>query len=388
MTSFVRKHIQTWEAYVPGEQPPPSAPGTADNIIKLNTNENTQTLPAIYTALAASARSALPPLNRYPDPNATALRAAAAQALNIAAEQLVFANGSDELIAACLRAFLDPADAMIVSDPSYNAYSTYGELYNIAIQRITLDANFSFDPKLLSTLSGKVVFLAHPHAPSGSVFPAATLSAMLKTYRTKLFIIDEAYADFHNHTLLPLVGYHPNLIVLRTLSKAFGLAGLRVGYAASIRENIQALRKVLDPYNLSALAQTLATTAFTQLDALQVVIRKIIDTRENFTTMLNTLGFTTIPSAANFVLTRPSHFSFNDIAKSLTRAHCPASASSPPMSQTAQRACQLYKLLKTANILVRYFPQPRLNEYLRITIGTATEMQQVIAKLKSWHQPT
>ncbi|BBM89460.1 histidinol-phosphate aminotransferase [Spirochaetota bacterium] len=392
MNSFIRSHLHHWEAYVPGKQPKDLKIAPHHRIIKLNTNESPFILSEVSDRLQTLARSRSFHLNRYPDPSAEHLRATAGNILNIPQDHLVFANGSDEIISAIFRAYLGAGDSITLPSPTYGAYAVYSRLYNIKIEELELAADFLLSEENLTGTIGKVVFLPNPHAPSGNALAAKTLLSIIKKFPQKLFVIDEAYIDFNiKETLITEIANHPNLIILRTLSKAAALAGLRVGYAISRPDHIQILRKVLDPYNLNMIAQDLATLPFIHHKKIALLVQKIIAIRDKVTAELTTLGFKTIPSKTNFILTSPQNFTLHPkwtklrLEKTTPPKNTTDTTNSLPKSLPSSKAQAqlLYSLLTEHQILVRYFPTPRLAPYLRITIGTERDMKRVITVLRS-----
>ncbi len=356
----VSAELQHFDAYTPGEQP-------QENdlpLIKLNTNENP--FPAAKAVLTALQDFKAEQLRLYPDPSCLELRKAAAAALHLPAENLVFANGSDELLGAVFRAYLTKSDSLALCRPSYKAYQTYAHLYNIPIFWLDVDTAFHFNAKQLRQSSAKVCFLANPHSPSGTAMSSQQLLGIFKENPKKLFVVDEAYGDFFGDCLYTIATSCHNLLVIRTLSKSFSLAGLRLGYAVANVKIIQWMRKVLDPYNVNALTQALGKVAFQNFSAMQESCMQIKQIRKKFAKNLQSLGFSLPHSEANFILCKPPN-SWQKLGY-LTKSHSAAAA--------------VFKLLREQNILVRYFNEPGLHTSIRISIGLEQHMQQVFHVLK------
>jgi histidinol-phosphate aminotransferase len=331
-------------AYVPGEQP---APGRA--VIKLNTNENPyppspRVLAALHGAVDANVRL-------YPDPEAGGLRARAAALYGVPADHIMAGNGSDELIALVLRATIDPGARVAFPVPTYSLYDTLVAVQGGEIVHVPWPADFSLPPALAAARA-RVTFLCNPNSPSGTLVPRAEVERLAQAL-DGLLVVDEAYVDFAREHALDLVGRLDNVIVLRTLSKSFSVAGLRIGLAFASPALLAGLRTVKDSYNLSRLALAAAEAALDDVAAMRGNVARIVATRTRLVGALERLGFRVPPSEANFVLARR-----------------------PGVDQTP-----VARALAARNILVRHFATPTLQDALRITVGTDSEIDTLLAAL-------
>ncbi|MBW1646240.1 MAG: histidinol-phosphate transaminase [Deltaproteobacteria bacterium] len=344
----VRPGIRAMAGYVPGKQP---APGT--RVIKLNTNESPLP-PSPRVAEAIGERLADPDaLRRYPVPDSSGLRRAAAEIFGCRPENVIAGNGSDELLRIILDTFVDDGEEIAYFHPSYSLYPVLAEIRGAKSRALPL-----FDGQgglYLPDLAGvKLFFLTSPNAPLGFSFDNGYIRKLAAACGG-VVVVDEAYADFALGNALELVGELDNLIVLRTLSKSYGLDGLRVGLGAAPAEIIAELDKVRDSYNLDHLAQVGAVAALEDRDYLRKTVALVRTEREFLTAGLEGLGFKVEPSQTNFVFATP-----------------PAPA----------RAQELYEKLAARGILVRWFADPILEQGLRITIGNRPEMEAVLAAVK------
>jgi len=350
---FERKRIAEMHGYVPGKQP-----ASADTI-KLNTNENPYPpAPEVLSALTAIAPDAL---RRYPPPSADALRARAAQVHGVASDNVVAVNGGDELLRLALTTFVEPGAPIGVVEPSYSLYPVLAQVHGSDVVRADAPADFSLPERLgpqMARAGVQLLLIVNPHAPSGQLASAGEIDALAASFPGVL-LVDEAYVDFVDpelgHDLVPLIGKHDNLLLLRTFSKGYSLAGLRVGYGLGASSLIAPmLWKTRDSYNLDAVAQRLAEAALVRRDYSAETWRKVRAERTRVTDALRTLGFRVPSSQTNFVL-----------------AEVPA----------GKDAAALQRELEAGGILVRYFAAPRLDQSLRITIGTSAENDRLLAAL-------
>jgi histidinol-phosphate aminotransferase len=318
-------------------------------VIKLNTNENPY--PPSPRVLEAIARAAEPTVRLYPDPEAHALRARAAAVYGVPVDHIMAGNGSDELIALLLRATIDPGARVAFPVPTYSLYETIVAVQGGEAVRIPWPEDFSLPPGI-ATAGARVTFLCNPNSPSGTLVPLAQVEALARAVDGVL-VVDEAYVDFAREHALGLVGRLANVVVLRTLSKSFSLAGLRVGLAFGHPELLAGLRTVKDSYNLNRLSQAAGEAALADLPRMQANLARIKRTRERLTTALVALGYRVPPSEANFVLA------------------CRPGVDQGPVARA----------LSARDILVRHFPTPRLSEALRITVGTDEEVDALLAAL-------
>lgn len=340
--------VRGLHAYVPGEQP------QGDGWVKLNTNECPY--PPSPRALAAVRDAADERLRLYPDPTALALRQAIARRFGLTAEQVFVGNGSDEVLAHAFCALLRHGRPVLFPDVSYSFYPVYCALYGIEPQPVPLDEAFRVRVADYHTLNGGIV-LPNPNAPTGIALSLPELTQLLEGNPDSVVIVDEAYVDFGADSAVALIGRFPQLLVVRTLSKSAALAGLRVGFAMGHPSLIEALNVVKDSFNsypLDRLAQAGAQAAIEDDSHLQALVARTIASREWLAQQLAALGFDCLPSHANFLFVR----------------HARA------------RAADLLAALRERRILVRHFRQPRIDNHLRITIGTLAECEALVGALR------
>jgi histidinol-phosphate aminotransferase len=342
---LVRGAVRAMSAYVPGLQP-----GPGERIVKLNTNENPY--PPSPHALKALRASAGPRLRLYPDPACRALREQAAAVYGLDPSQVVPGNGSDELLAILMRTFVDEGGTIAYFQPSYSLYPVLAAASRARTVEVPLprDATGLAVPRV----QAGVFFLSTPNAPYGIPFPTAWIEALLASF-SGIVVADEAYAEFAEETSLPLLGAHPRLVIVRTLSKSHSLAGLRVGLAFAHSEVAAEIAKVKDSYNLDRPAQAAAAAALADQAHFRANRDRIRATRARFAARLAELGFAVPPSQANFVFA--------------------AVASGMPAAR------DLYAALLKRGFLVRYFDRPGLDDGMRITIGTDAEMDALARTL-------
>ncbi len=342
--SYFRPQIDAMSGYVPGEQP---SPGT--KVIKLNTNENPY--PPSPKAMAVLQQLSPEQLRRYPHPMAEQFRIAAHEALGVPPSWVLVGNGSDDLLTMIVRACTEPGRSIVYPAPTYVLYQTLADIQGTETIAVPYPDNYTLPVDDLIAAKGAVTFVASPNSPSGTLVPIQTLEKLAQNLDGVL-VIDEAYTDFAQSHALPLVRSYDNVIVLRTLSKGYSLAGLRLGFGIANPDLLAGLIKVKDSYNVDAIACLVGAAAIADNAYKNANADKIKSERDRVTSALTDLGFYVFPSQANFIL---------------------ADASKLDME-----AESLYKELKEKGILVRYFNQPRLADKLRITIGTPEENQALI----------
>jgi histidinol-phosphate aminotransferase len=330
--------------YVPGEQP------HEGEVIKLNTNENPY--PPAARVRAAIAACADERVRLYPDPMANALRDAAAQRYELPRDHILAGNGSDDLLAMVLRACADPGDRVVYPSPTYTLYDTLVTIAGAVAVRLPWGAGWAL-PDRVAEARGRVTILCNPNAPSGTFIEVDAIAA-LAARLSGLLVVDEAYVDFATDSALRLVRRLDNVLVLRTLSKSFSLAGMRVGLAFGQPPLIAELCKVKDSYNLSRVSIAAGAAALQDDEAMPAHVQRVIRTRTRLSARLRELGYDVPPSQANFVLARR-----------------------PGVDQSA-----VYAALKARAILVRYFATPELFDALRITVGTDDEIDALLAALQ------
>lgn len=342
---WFQPHIERLAGYVPGEQP------RSGEFIKLNTNENPYPpSPRVAEAIAAALDGRL---RRYPDPIGTAFRDTAARLHGVEPEMVLPGNGSDDLLTIITRAFAGPGDAVVYPTPSYILYKTLAELQDARPVAIPFESDWTLDPSRFTHPDARLAFLANPNSPSGTALGPAEV-AKIAANLTSPLIVDEAYADFAETHCVGLVRDLPNVIVLRTLSKGYSLAGLRLGYAIARPEIIQGLIKVKDSYNCDTLSLLGATAALEDQTYLASTKQRVLATRRRLTDAMRALGWTVPESQANFIW--------------CTGHPQPAA---------------VHEQLKSRNILVRLMRYPGSLDGLRITVGTDAEVEQLLEALRS-----
>ena len=350
--AFWSPRIGALEPYVPGEQP------RIENLVKLNTNENPY--PPSPMAVDAIQQAAASGLERYPDPTSLALREAVARRHGLQADQVFAGNGSDEVLAHAFFAFFQHAEPLLMPDVSYSFYRVYAQLYGIDCELLPVDEGLRIDVDAMAARARRGcagVVVANPNAPTGIGLPLARIEQLLAACPERVVLVDEAYVDFGGQSALPLVGKYPNLLVVQTLSKSRSLAGLRVGFACGQSHLIDALVRVKDSFNsypLDRLAVAGAVAAIEDEAWFESTRDKIVDTREGLSLQLEDLGFEILPSQTNFVFAR----------------------------HPKRDAAELAALLRERAVLVRHFKQPRIAQYLRISIGSREQCSVLVQRLQ------
>lgn len=345
--TFVRPNIAAMEGYTPGEQPAPN-----ERVVKLNTNENPYPpSPRVMQAIAAIQPDAL---RRYPNPTADAFRDAAAKVLGVARDMILAGNGSDDVLNIATRTFVAPGGVLAYPDPTYSLYPVLAGIEEARVAPVPWEDNWSLPVEGLLRTRPNAIYLANPNAPSGT-FVAPEIIARLARSFDGLLLIDEAYVDFADANCLQLARECPNVVVTRTFSKAYSLAGLRFGFAVARPPVIAEMMKVKDSYNCDALAIAAATAAIGDQDYAAHNWRQVRAERSRVSAELTALGFDVLPSQANFLL-----------------AGVPGN-----------EARALYQGLKKQGILIRFFDKPGLSDKIRITIGTRDENEALLAGMRS-----
>ena len=346
----IAKSVRTLEAYTPGEQP------KAKNVVKLNTNENPYPpSPKCAEVLKGFDMDAL---RRYPDPVFTALRNRIAKIWKTSPGRVFVGNGSDEILTLAAKAFVEDDEAIGSLDPSYSLYKTLAAIRNVPFIPSPLAGDFTWKKPVLKSGGADVslFLLTNPNAPTGTVTPVETVKSFAKKFKGVL-IVDEAYADFAKENCVSLATDpdNRNVIVMRTFSKSFSLAGLRVGYCIGPEDLIEALYKVKDSYNADAVAQAVALAALNDLPWMRRNSAKVCKTRARVAKELVNRGWDVLPSESNFLFVRPAH----------------------------RPAAEIFDALRTMGIFVRYFKGPRTGDRMRITIGTDSEMNALLGALST-----
>jgi histidinol-phosphate aminotransferase len=341
---FFRSDVISMKPYVPGEQT------LTGKTIKLNTNENPYPpSPKVITAIQQAATN----LERYPDPLATAFRLRAAEVLGVTPEHILCGNGSDDILTIITRAFVGAGDTIRLPYPSYILYRTLAELQSAQFQELPFAHDWSLTPDFFSNSERlRLVYLPNPNSPTGTMVSREQILELADRLPCPL-LVDEAYVDFASSSCVDLPAIEPKIMVSRTLSKSYALAGLRFGYLVAHPEMIAMLRKVKDSYNTDGLSIAGATAAIDDQAWLRSNVDRCNQTRETLTSGLRSLGFKVIPSQANFVwAVHPKH------------------PSEP-----------IYQYLKKNGILVRYMNYPQWQDGLRISVGTDSAIDALLAVL-------
>ncbi|HXU81493.1 MAG TPA: histidinol-phosphate transaminase [Polyangia bacterium] len=340
-----RPAIESMTAYTPGEQP-----GPGERFIKLNTNENPYPpSPRVMEAIRALDGEAL---RRYPNPMADGFRAVAARVHGVSPDMILAGNGSDEILAMVMRAFVGPGDVLAYPHPTYSLYPVLAEMAEVKVVEVPWGPAWSLPAQALIDTGARAIFFANPNAPSGTLVGPDQVRALADRFRGVL-LVDEAYVDFAESDCLALVKSCPNVVISRTFSKGYSLAGLRFGYAVAAPSIIEAMAKVKDSYNCDALSMTAATAALEDQAHARGGWQAVREERERLAAELGRRGFAVIPSQANFLL-----------------ATVPGGD-----------AAALYAKLKAHGILIRYFAKPGLDDKVRITIGTREQNDALLAAL-------
>ena len=351
MSRFLAGALRAVTPYTPGEQP-----RGVETLIKLNTNENPY--PPSPKVLEALNGRAAENLRLYSDPACADFLAALAETFGVGRDQVFAGNGSDEVLAFAFLAFCEKGAAF--ADITYGFYPVFAQLFGIAAQEVPLREDFSVNTGDYAGVPG-TVFLANPNAPTGLCLPLAEIEALLRQDPDRLVVVDEAYVDFGGESAACLLGRYDNLLVVQTLSKSRALAGLRVGFAAGSRELIEGLDRVKNSFNsytLDRLAIAGAAAALEDREYFESTVKKIEATRERTAAKLRALGFSLPDSRSNFLFVTHPNYS----------------------------AAKLFAYLKRNHILVRYFSAPPLDRFLRITVGTDSEMDALTAALRDYRE--
>lgn len=349
---FWSPEVRELEPYVPGEQP------KIQNLLKLNTNENPYPpSPKVVEAVQAVLSNQADALRLYPDPDATALKQAIAKQQNVDVEQVFVGNGSDEVLAHIFKAFFIQKEPILYPDITYSFYPVYSQFFGIETKQIPLNENFEIEISDYQQENGGII-ITNPNAPTSMALGLNQIESILKANPNRVVVIDEAYVDFGAETAVQLVSRYDNLVVCQTTSKSRSLAGLRVGFAIAQSHLIAALEAVKNSFNsypIDRFAIAAAVASFEDQGYFEAQCQKVIQSREKLVSDLNELGFNILPSKANFIFaTHPQH-----------------------------DAAQLAQQLREQGIIVRYFNKPRINQFLRITIGADEQNQRLVETLKT-----
>jgi histidinol-phosphate aminotransferase len=346
--SYFRKNIEQLDGYVPGFQP------EATEVVKLNTNENPY--PPSPKVVEAVRNISPEKLRRYPSPLGDEFRNAAAKIHSVSPDNILCCNGGDDLLTIAIRSFCDENRTLAYPSPTYSLYPVLAAIQNCQPPiELPYPADFSL-PEGLADTGAALTIVCNPNAPTGSFVESSKLKALAEKLSGKgVLLIDEAYADFAESNCIDLIETCKNVIILRSMSKGYSLAGIRFGYAIACEELIAGLRKVKDSYNVDSMAITAAAAAIGDQAYFKGNIEKIKSERARLIKGLEALGFTVPQSQTNFVLAKCNNCDAGDI----------------------------YNKLAEQNVFVRYFKLPSLEDKLRITVGTAEENDKLLAALKT-----
>lgn len=343
-------YIRRVKPYTPGEQP------AAERLIKLNTNENPYPpAPAVRQALMEMDTDRL---RKYPDPASNVLVQALAKRYGVEENQVFVGVGSDDVLGMAFMTFFNSAKPVLFPDITYSFYPVWADLFRIPYETRSLDEEFRIRIEDYFTENGGIV-IPNPNAPTGLLMSLDEVEQIAAANPDSVVIIDEAYIDFGGTSAVPLIDRYDNLLVVQTFSKSRSLAGMRIGFALGQPELIRAMSDVKYAYNsytMNLTAQIAGAKAVEEEAYFQETVKKIIRTREDAKLRLAELGFTFPDSQANFIFA----------------------------SHKTKPAKEIFQALKEANIFVRYFPQERIDNYLRITVGTDEEMEQLFSFLKQY----
>lgn len=349
MSRYWSPVVNQLSPYVPGEQP------QIDNLVKLNTNENPYgPSPWVIEAIRAELGDNL---RLYPNPSSQPLRDVVADYYGIKPAQVFVGNGSDEVLGHTFFAFFQQALPILFPDVTYSFYPVYCDLYRIAYRSIPLEADFSLQLSPYEQPNGGIIF-PNPNAPTGRLVTLDEIEQLLEKNRDSVVVVDEAYIDFGGESAVRLVQRHANLLVIQTLSKSRSLAGLRIGLALGDEQLIEALVRVKDSFNsypVDRLALAGAIAAFRDEEYFRQTCQRVIEDREALGLELQRLGFEVLPSAANFLFVR----------------------------HPERDAAELSAALRGEGVIVRHFRQPRIEQFLRITIGTPAQNRRLLEVLKA-----
>jgi histidinol-phosphate aminotransferase len=335
-----REAIEKMAAYKPGEQPRPG-----ERLIKLNTNENPY--PPSPRVRRAVVRVASDSLRLYPAPRADDFVASASRLYGVRKDMILAGNGSDELLAMIFRATLGPGDTVAYPVPTYSLYDTLASIQEARVLGFPVEDDFSIPLDELARARATLTIVCNPNSPSGILTPTAKLAKLARALQDHLLVIDEAYVDFAAENAIGLLRRFPNVVILRTLSKSFSLAGMRLGLCFARPNITEELMKVKDSYNLSRIALAAGAEALDDVAWMRRNVERVKQTRVASIARLRKMGFEVPDSSANFVLAR---IAGHDLAP-------------------------LVRAIRRSGILVRHFPTPMMRDALRISIGTPTEMK-------------
>ena len=349
MNRYWSKQIEDLDPYTPGEQP------QDQQYIKLNTNENPY--PPSPTIVDVLQNYAIEQLRRYPDPASHDLVKSLAAYHGVEAGQIFVGNGSDEVLAHVFQAFFRQDDPILFPDISYSFYPVYCKLFQIDYRQPALDQKFCINIRDYASANGGII-IPNPNAPTGIALPTGSIRELLADNPESVVVIDEAYVDYGAESAVQLIPEFSNLLVVQTFSKSRGLAGLRLGYACGQEDLIEALQRVKNSFNsypVDSLTSAVALASIADENYFQQCRMQVITNREHLTAQLQQLGFEVFPSSSNFIFVR----------------HADTAAET------------LYLELKSVGILVRYFNAERIDNCLRISVGSESECEAIVTALQN-----
>ncbi|AGX42733.1 histidinol-phosphate transaminase [Clostridium saccharobutylicum] len=349
MSKYWNETVNNIEPYIPGEQPKDK------KYIKLNTNENPY--PPSKKAIEAMENVINDDLKLYPDPTCSELISEIAVKYGVDEDEVFVGNGSDEVLAFSFMTFFSREKRILFPDISYTFYKVYSELFKLNYELVKLDDDFNIPLDEFKKSNGGII-IPNPNAPTGKYIDTENLRNLIEVNKESVVIIDEAYVDFGGESMVKFIKDYQNLLVVQTLSKSRSLAGMRVGFALGHRDLIEGLNRIknsMNSYTIDRVALAGAKAAINDNEYFNEITKKIINTRENSTNQLRELGFKVLESKANFIF----------------------------VTHEKANGKFLYESLKDNGILVRYFNKDRIDNYLRITIGTDNEMDVLIEKIKT-----
>ena len=344
---YWNRTLRDMSEYVPGEQPE-----NLDEFVKLNTNENP--FPPPQPVLEAIAKQCNGNLRRYPSPTSMPVRRLFAEKHGLTPENVFVANGSDEIFTLLFRGFIEKDGMAAFPYPSYSLYYTMSEANGIPYEKIDLDENLDVRFDAFLEKDYDMIIISNPNNPTGKGVDVNAVASFLKDYRG-LLVVDEAYVDFYDETAIDLVKDFDNLVITRSFSKSYSLAGLRVGLAIASRDIINGFLKLKDSYNVDRLAEAGAYAALLEEKGFRYNIQMLRNNKEYLEDALQEMGFHIVPSKANFVFVK----------------------------HREMESEKVYTRLKEKKILVRYFNGPVQSEYIRITVGTMMEVKKLIKELRT-----
>lgn len=345
MSKFASEIINKIKPYEPGEQPQDR------QYIKLNTNENP--FKPSQKAVESVTSETVKNLRRYNDPTAKKATEAVAKTLNLNYDNVLLTNGSDEALAFAFMCY--GKKGIVTPEVTYGFYKNIASLLNVKYETPALKEDFTINARDFYN-AGKTVVIANPNAQTGIVLGLNEIESILQNNTSDIVIIDQAYADFSETDAIPLIKKYSNLLIIGTFSKSRSLAGARLGYAAANDEIIEDLNKVkfsFNPYNVNTISQLLAENSASDSEYFKKCINEVIALRDNLSKKLTEIGFEVLPSSSNFIAARYKNFDGH----------------------------KLYLMLKQKGILVRHFSEKRINDFIRITVGTADENNALISAL-------